>query len=37
MSGALRRLPPCWLIEGSDHALSDFDTWLPDVAGFLGL
>ena len=25
------------LIEGSDHALSDFDTHLPDVVHFLGL
>jgi uncharacterized protein len=25
------------LIEGSDHALSDFDTWLPEVTRFLGL
>ncbi len=25
------------LIEGSDHALSDFDTWLPEILAFLGL
>ena len=25
------------LIEGSDHALSDFDTWLPEILEFLGL
>jgi predicted esterase YcpF (UPF0227 family) len=25
------------LLEGSDHALSDFDAHLPDVLGFLGL
>ena len=25
------------LIEGSDHALSDFDAYLPEVVGFLGL
>ncbi len=25
------------LIEGSDHALSDFDTYLPEVVAFLGL
>ncbi len=25
------------LIEGSDHALTDFETWLPEVTGFLGL
>ena len=24
------------LIEGSDHALSDFDLYLPEVLGFLG-
>ena len=28
---------PMRLIEGSDHALSDFETWLPEVTGFLGL
>ena len=28
---------PMRLIEGSDHALSDFDTWLPEVTAFLGL
>jgi predicted esterase YcpF (UPF0227 family) len=28
---------PMRLIEGSDHALTDFDTWLPEVTGFLGL
>ena len=28
---------PMRLIEGSDHALSDFETWLPEVIGFLGL
>jgi len=28
---------PVRLIEGSDHALSDFDRWLPEVTGFLGL
>ena len=37
MSGALRRLAACALIEGSDHALSDFDDHLPEVLGFLGL
>lgn len=25
------------LIEGSDHALSDFDTWLPEILDFLRL
>jgi len=25
------------LLEGGDHALSDFDTHLPDVLGFLGI
>ncbi len=25
------------LIEGSDHAITGFDTWLPEVTGFLGL
>jgi uncharacterized protein len=25
------------LLEGSDHALSDFDAHLPDITGFLGL
>ena len=25
------------LLEGSDHALSDFDAHWPDIAGFLGL
>ena len=25
------------LIEGSDHALSDFETDLPDILAFLGL
>ena len=25
------------LIEGSDHAISDFDTFLPEILGFLGL
>jgi predicted esterase YcpF (UPF0227 family) len=25
------------LVEGSDHALSDFDTYLPEVVEFLGL
>lgn len=25
------------LIGGSDHALSDFDTWLPEILAFLGL
>jgi predicted esterase YcpF (UPF0227 family) len=25
------------LLEGSDHALSDFDTHLPEILGFLGL
>jgi predicted esterase YcpF (UPF0227 family) len=28
---------PMRLIEGSDHALTDFETWLPEVTGFLGL
>ena len=28
---------PIRLIEGSDHALTDFETWLPEVTGFLGL
>ena len=28
---------PMRLIEGSDHALSDFDTLLPEVTRFLGL
>jgi uncharacterized protein len=28
---------PMRLIEGSDHALSDFETWLPEVIDFLGL
>jgi predicted esterase YcpF (UPF0227 family) len=28
---------PMRLIEGSDHALSDFETWLPEVTAFLGL
>jgi predicted esterase YcpF (UPF0227 family) len=25
------------IVEGSDHALSDFDTLLPEVLAFLGL
>jgi predicted esterase YcpF (UPF0227 family) len=25
------------LLDGGDHALSDFDDHLPDVTGFLGL
>ncbi len=25
------------LIEGSDHAISDFDAWLPEVMAFLGI
>ena len=28
---------PMRLIEGSDHALTDFDRWLGEVTGFLGL
>ena len=28
---------PTRLIDGSDHALSDFDNWLPEVTAFLGL
>ena len=28
---------PMRLIDGSDHALTDFETWLPEVIGFLGL
>lgn len=28
---------PMRLIEGSDHALSDFETWLHEVTDFLGL
>jgi hypothetical protein len=28
---------PMRLIDGSDHALTDFETWLPEVTGFLGL
>jgi uncharacterized protein len=28
---------PCKLIEGGDHALSDFEVHLPDIAAFLGL
>jgi predicted esterase YcpF (UPF0227 family) len=28
---------PMRLIEGSDHALGDFERWLPEVTGFLGL
>ena len=29
--------PDLKLIEGGDHALSDFDAHLPDIARFLGL
>ena len=28
---------PMRLIDGSDHALTDFETWLPEVTAFLGL
>ena len=27
---------PMQIIEGSDHALSDFETWLPQVMRFIG-
>ena len=35
----LERCQGCKLkvLEGSDHALSDFDAHLPDVIAFLGL
>jgi predicted esterase YcpF (UPF0227 family) len=36
MSGRYAGAPMC-LLEGSDHALSDFDAQMPEVLAFLGL